>query len=85
MRTPLSQIIYMLDFVTTTIAILPDSDPLKQARRYGKLMRSQLEFMSLFVEDLLNLKMLHDGVFKLNKQPFDPVEVFETICQIFGP
>ena len=57
----------MLDFVTTTIAILPDSDSLSKARRYGKLMRSQLEFMSLFVEDLLNLKMIHDGAFKLNQ------------------
>ena len=56
----------MLDFVNTTIAVLPDSVSLLKAKRYGKLMRSQLEFMQLFVEDLLNLKMLHDGVFKLN-------------------
>ena len=55
----------MLDYVTETIAPLPQSESINQARRYGKLMRSQLEFMQLFVEDLLNLKMLHAGVFKL--------------------
>ena len=65
MRTPLSQIIFMLEQIMITISKFPDSEPIVVAKRHGKLIRSQLEFMQLFVEDLLNLKMLNDGVFKL--------------------
>ena len=57
----------MLEKVMATISEFPDSEPILTAKRHGKLIRSQLEFMSLFVEDLLNLKMLHDGVFKLTQ------------------
>ena len=55
----------MLEKIMTTISSLPDSESITAAKRHGKLIRSQLEFMQLFVEDLLNLKMLNDGVFKL--------------------
>ena len=65
MRTPLAQILFMLEKVMATIHELPDSETIIVAKRHGKLMRCQLEFMQLFVEDLLNLKMLNDGVFKL--------------------
>ena len=65
MRTPLSQVLFMLEQIMTKISILPDSEDIRTAKRHGKLIRSQLEFMQLFVEDLLNLKMLNDGVFKL--------------------
>ena len=65
MRTPLAQIIFMLEKVMATFSELPDSEAISAAKRHGKLIRSQLEFMQLFVEDLLNLKMLNDGVFKL--------------------
>ena len=65
MRTPLSQVLFMLEKIMTTISTLPDSESTSAAKRHGKLIRSQLEFMQLFVEDLLNLKMLNDGVFKL--------------------
>ena len=57
----------MLEKVMATISEFPDSEPILAAKRHGKLIRSQLEFMSLFVEDLLNLKMLNDGVFKLTQ------------------
>ena len=41
--------------------------------------------MQLFVDDLLNLKLKHDGVFALVLSPFDPNEVFETVCETFIP
>ena len=41
--------------------------------------------MQLFVEDLLNLKMMHEGVFELVKSPFDPNEVFNHVIETFTP
>ena len=41
--------------------------------------------MQLFVEDLLNLKMMHEGVFELVKSPFDPNEVFKHVIETFTP
>ena len=37
------------------------------------------------MDDLLNLKLKHDGVFALVLSPFDPNEVFETVCETFIP
>ena len=48
-------------------------------------MLSQLNFLQSFVEDLVNLKMLQEGVFTLNNAPFDPNNVFDMVCQIFQP
>ena len=41
--------------------------------------------MQLFVDDLLNLKLMHDGIFTLNESPFDPNEVFDNVCETFIP
>ena len=41
--------------------------------------------MQLFVEDLLNLKMLNDGIFSFVQQSFDPNELFINIIETFGP
>ena len=48
-------------------------------------MLSQLTFMQLFVEDLLNLKMLNDGIFTFAMHSFDPNELFNNICETFSP
>ena len=37
------------------------------------------------MEDLLNLKLKHDGIFSLELAPFDPNEVFESVCDTFIP
>ena len=37
------------------------------------------------MEDLLNLKMMHEGVFELVKSPFDPNEVFKHVIETFAP
>ena len=37
------------------------------------------------MDDLLNLKLKHDGVFSLVLSPFDPNEVFENVCETFIP
>ena len=49
------------------------------------LMMSQLMLSTTFVEDLLDMKQLQEGVFRLMKEPFNPTEVIELIQQIFNP
>ena len=44
---------------------------------------NQLNLLQSFVEDLLDLRQLKDGVFALSPEPFDPNEVIKLICQIF--
>ena len=44
---------------------------------------NQLNLLQSFVEDLLDLRQLKDGVFALSPKPFDPNEVIKLICQIF--
>ena len=53
--------------------------------RYLKLMKSQLYFMQSFVDDLLDLKMLRGGTFKLNTASFDPNKVISLVQRIFQP
>ena len=48
-------------------------------------MMSQLEFLQGFVDDLLDLGQLSNGVFKLTRAPFDMVKVVELIIGIFRP
>lgn len=41
--------------------------------------------MQSFVNDLLDLKQLKDGIFKKELEEFNPVEVFELVHSIFTP
>ena len=47
------------------------------------LMMSQLMLSTTFVEDLLDMKQLQEGVFRLMTDPFNPSEVIELMEQIF--
>ncbi len=44
---------------------------------------SQLQFVETFTEDLLNINMIHEGVFKLEKNVFDPKQAFSFIEEMF--
>ena len=39
--------------------------------------------METFTEDLLNINMIHEGVFKLEKNIFDPQQAFSFIAEMF--
>ena len=41
--------------------------------------------MQTFVDDLLDLQQIKDGVMKLAVGVFDPNEVLELVCTIFAP
>ena len=44
---------------------------------------NQLVFMSSFVEDLLNLRLLQEGSLELVKEPFNIVETLEFVLDMF--
>ena len=48
-------------------------------------MMSQLEFMTSFVDDLLDLRQIREGVFSLSNEVFDPMITIKLICDTFGP
>ena len=48
-------------------------------------MMSQLRFMQTFVEDLLDLKLIRDGILTLDNEVFNPNETLELIKNIFRP
>ena len=56
-----------------------------QVLKYTTLMMSQLVFIQSFVEDLLDLRQMSDGVFSLVAEPFDLIEVLNGICSVFDP
>ena len=41
--------------------------------------------MQTFVEDLLDLKLMREGIFSLRPAPFDPKETFLLVKDIFDP
>ena len=41
--------------------------------------------MQSFVDDLLDIRQIKDGVFSLEYSTFDLNEVLEEICEIFRP
>ena len=41
--------------------------------------------MSTFVDDLLDLKLMREGIYSLVSQPFQPKDTFELIQKIFYP
>ena len=48
-------------------------------------MENQLNFLQSFVDDLIDLRQLRDGVFILVDAAFDPNETFQQIISIFKP
>ncbi len=53
------------------LAIEPfDPTDLAQVSKYAGTILHQAEFLSYYIEDLLDLRQLHDGVFSLTLAPF---------------
>ena len=48
-------------------------------------MMSQSRLMQTFVEDLLDLNLMRAGIFSLQNKPFEPMEIFETVRDVFLP
>ena len=82
MRTPIASCIF---FIAQTLRFLQQYDIEQRVLHNLKLVDSQLKFILSFVDDLLDLRQLRDGIFNLKNAPFNPNEVFEEILNIFSP
>jgi len=72
MRTPIQTLLFMLQiiinfFSAPTIQV----EEIPYCINCCTIMMSQLEFLLSFVEDLLDLRQLRDGVFSLASEPID--------------
>ena len=62
-----------------------DSPDRARAEKYFRLIFSQVQLMQTFVDDMLDLNQMKNGVFKLNNDLFNPTEVLELVCDTFMP
>ena len=62
-----------------------DPQNIPKSSNYCDLIMSQLHFMESFVEDLLDLRQLKEGMFTLVNKAFDVVSVLKNISMIFTP
>ena len=66
MRTPLFSTIFFLKQIIRYFKMSPfPIEKVPQANKYCRLMMSQLILLQTFVEDLLDLRQMRDGVFSL--------------------
>ena len=49
------------------------------------LILSQMHFMQGYVNDLLDLQQIKDGVFTLSPALFNPTKTFNMVCSLFAP
>ena len=83
MRTPLASILY---FIKLIMQYYPGGVQLDEnAFKYFKLIIAQVTLMQTFVDDLLDLRQLKDGVFSLTLIVFNASLVIEQVCSIFTP
>ena len=84
MRTPLQSLI-MLARQLLNLILSPTYSQEDRARacKYCKIFVSQLMFVEAFAEDMLNLYVINEKVFKLEAELFDPQEVIGFVKDMF--
>ena len=85
MRAPLASILFFIAQIRTIIAAHAHIDEITKALRYLQISEAQIMLMQTFVNDLLDFRMLKESVFSLLKEPFDPANTLDLICEIFRP
>ena len=80
MRTPISNCLFFISVIMKIFSSLCEhsivSEQVSSARRYLTLTESQLQLTLSFVNDLLDLRCIKEGVFTLVTELFDPSEIF---------
>ena len=80
MRTPISNCLFFVSVIMKIFSALCEhsieSEQVSTARRYLSLTESQLQLTLSFVNDLLDLRCIKEGVFTLVTELFDPSEIF---------
>lgn len=80
LKKPLNQVIF---FVRQIQNMFPLVEEQGNARKCIKHIYAQLLLMQSFVDNLLDLRLIKDGIFPLTISVFDPNEIFDRVCTIF--
>ena len=87
MRTPINNCLVFIKTIFDAIKAMNDAmienDSIKSTVYYLNLIESQLQLTLSFVNDLLDLRCIKDGVFTLVSERFDPCETFSLVKNIF--
>ena len=86
MRTPIASILFFLQQIIEIIGA--DTFKRKQIKlvlKNCRIMTSQLEFLQSFVDDLLDLSQIRNGVFSLSREEFNITDMIKLILSIFRP
>ena len=77
--------LFMLGLLLNILQAVPfDPNEITSAITYCTIITTQTELLQTFVDDLLNLRQLRDGVFKLANAPFNVSKVIKDVCNIFS-
>ena len=87
MRTPLESILFFVRQIQAFIeklllnaAFAAHFIQLEQTQKYLQMVTAQLMLMKTFVDDLLDIHQLKEGLFVLEKAIFNPNETFQFLC-----
>ena len=83
MRTPIQSMIIVAKQILQKILGLKRNKDTELLIKCCKIIISQLYFVETFTEDLLNISMIQEGVFKLEKSIFNPQEALTFISEMF--
>ena len=83
LRTPLQSINQILQAILDGVISNSNFFDLDNSKNLLKISISQLVLVESFVEDLLNLTLLKEGVFKLESAPFNLKETLDFVVNIF--
>ena len=77
--------LFMLGLLLKILQAVPmDPNEISNAINYCTIVTTQTELLQTFVEDLLDLRQIRDGVFKLVNAPFNVIKVINDVCNIFS-
>ena len=86
MRTPIETMLFMMNMLISFFQ-QPSLEVgnVPKCIDYCTMIMSQLEFLLSFVEDLLNLQQMRDGVFLLASEPLVVAKIIQGVVNIFTP
>ena len=86
MRAPLLSMIFFLEQIMSILmANHRSKEDYAQAKHYNNIMMSQFSFIDSFIEDLINLRQMCNGDFRLEATQFSPHKVLEMVSNMFAP
>ena len=80
----LSNLFFVQQMIKIVSVRFPTAHSLAQAKKYGDMIVAQINLMETFIDDLLNLQLLKEGKFLLDKSYFNPEETIEFIYHMFN-